>query len=126
MRFSDYALSTAAHALSPQGARARAADALVRACASIASGLRRYSHRGACHLRRRLPRSRLNGRLREGASLFVPSKGRPKRGKDKNATIHLSEADLIKGGAAGIAQNVLNDALQHALLNYPPPSKRQG
>ena len=56
----------------------------------------------------------------------MPSKGRPKRGKDKNATIHLSEADLIKGGAAGIAQNVLNDALQHALLNYPPPSKRQG
>ena len=40
---------------------------------------------------------------------------------EKGVMVTLSEEALIKGGAAGIMQRVLQDIVDKALALYPPP-----
>ena len=55
-----------------------------------------------------------------GASLFTSSKAQ-RESADANGMIVLSEEALLKGGAAGIIQRVLEDAVERAKALYPPP-----
>lgn len=51
-----------------------------------------------------------------GGSLFSSSKG-----GQKDNVLNLSEDALIKGGAAGIVQHVLEEIVKKAIALYPPP-----
>jgi hypothetical protein len=58
-----------------------------------------------------------------GASLFMPHNAKVTT-VDGKATITLTEDDLLKGGAAGIMQTVLEETVKKAMELYPPPAPR--
>lgn len=57
-----------------------------------------------------------------GASLFFPSTAQLTQ-VDGKPTMSLTEEELMKGGAAGIVQTLLEETVKLALELYPPPKR---
>ena len=55
-----------------------------------------------------------------GAALFLPSNAEVTQ-VDGRPSVRLSEEELVKGGAAGIVQTVLEEVIKLTLELYPPP-----
>ena len=62
--------------------------------------------------------------LEGAASLFMPSKP-VVMNTEGQQEVELSEDDLIRGAASGIAQNILENAVEEVLKLYPPPVKKK-